>query len=326
MRIILLGHNKWACLTLRALVEAKHDVVAVVAETDAFDREEAQVYARFARFGAYESLKDAADGMGIPVLQPQDVNKSSFVDRLSGMHPDLLVCVSYHAIFRAPLLAVFSGRLINAHLAPLPHYRGRAPINWAIINGEDHTAVTVHLIDEGVDTGPILVQRRVPICEEDRAIDVVLRALPVFPVAVLAAVEQMAQGTSHPVRQDPADGSYFPRRTPEDGLVNWDSETAQDIHRKIRALTDPYPGAYAFWGRRKVVFLRSKHPGNRARVTPVGGLVFGTGSDGEIHVSTADGSLDIQLVRVGSEEGVASEIIPLGVRFRSAPTGDRGGR
>ncbi|MBN1857938.1 methionyl-tRNA formyltransferase [Candidatus Bipolaricaulota bacterium] len=326
MRIILLGHNKWACLTLRALLENGHEVAAVVAETDAYDQREASVYERFSEFGAYESLKDAADHLGITVHQPQDVNDRAFIDTLQAARPDLLICVSYHAIFRRAFLEAFPERLINAHLAPLPHYRGRAPINWAIINGEDHTAVTVHFIDAGIDTGPILVQRRVPIHENDRAIDVLLRALPVFPAAVLDAVEQLAQGTSNPVRQDPADGSYFPRRTPEDGLVDWASERALDIHRKIRALADPYPCAYAYWGHRKVVFLASRGPENRPRITPVGGLVFAKGRDGEIHVSTSDGYLAIRRVRIGSEEGAASELIPLGVRFRPVPTGGRGGR
>lgn len=319
MRIILLGHNKWACLTLRALLEAGHDVAAVVAETDRYDQREAHVYERFSEYGAYESLKHAAIGLGIPIRQPEDVNDSAFVASLRAADPDLLVCVSYHAIFRSAFLETFGGQLINAHLAPLPHYRGRAPINWAIINGEDHTAVTIHLIDEGIDTGPILVQHRVPIYDDDRAIDVLLRALPFFPAAVLEAIDQIEDGTVKPKPQNPEEGSYFPRRTPADGVINWSTEYAIDVHRKIRALTDPYPGAYSYWGKRKVVFLSSRWPEDGLRDTPEGGRVFARTQVGELLVSTADGHLVIQRVRIGSEEGKASMLIPIGAQFQCGP-------
>lgn len=321
MRILLMGHNKWACMTLRALLEADYEVVGVITETDEFDQREAQTYERFARYGAYESLKEVARELGLDVYQPEDINDPAFIEKIESLRPDLLVCVSYHAIIKTELLNKYKQRIINAHLAPLPYYRGRAPINWAIINGEDHTAVTVHFMNEGVDTGPIIVQERVPIYDDDRAIDVLLRALPYFPKLVLKAVRLIEEGKVEAVPQNPYEGTYFPKRTPEDGLVDWTSEKAKDIHNKIRALIDPYPGAFSYYRGDKVIFISSELPKNLKRVSPVGGIIFGKNSDQSVKVTTIDGCLVIKEIRVHEREAVAARYFKMGGKLSAKPEG-----
>ena len=316
MRILLLGHNKWACLTLRALINAGYDILGVVTETDAFDRREAEVYDRFVRYGAYESLKEVALQVGLILYQPENINDPKFIATIDAMSPDLIVCVSYHAILKKELISRYPAKIINAHLAPLPHYRGRAPINWAIINGEDHTAVTVHFIDEGIDTGSIITQEHVPILETDRAIDVLVRALPAFPRAVLSAIRKIETNKIDPIPQSPFAGSYFPKRTPEDGLIDWTHEIALDIHNKIRALTDPYPGAFSYKGKDKVVFLRSRLPADRRRIGPVGGLVFGKEKDKSVKITTRDGYIVVEEIRIGSTAMPAAVYFPMGTRLR----------
>lgn len=319
MRIFLLGHNKWACLTLRALLDAGHVVVGVITETTEFDAREADTYRRFSRHAAYESLKDTANALAVPVHQPQNINTPDSIRLIEATSPDLLVCVSYHTILRAPLLDRFPKRVINAHLAPLPRYRGRAPLNWAIINGETETAVTVHYIDEGVDTGPILVQERIPIHPDERAIDVLLRALPAFPRTVLHAVDMIASGKIAP-REQPRDaGSYFPRRSAADGLIDWLRLGARDIHNLIRALSDPYPGAFCYCRGKSVVLERSSLPVTQARVSPVPGLVFAHTSDGAAMATTHDGSIVIRSVRSDGEEKPARSSLPLGSRLTTQP-------
>jgi methionyl-tRNA formyltransferase len=319
MRLILFGHSKWACLTLRALVEAGHEIAGVVTETDAFDEREAEVYRRFARHGAYESLKEAARHAGIRTYQPEDIHEPGFMAGIDALQPQLLVSVSYHAIFKPPWFEKYPDRIINAHLAPLPYYRGRAPINWAIINGETRTALTVHFIDEGVDTGPIIKQEPIPIDENDRAIDVLLRALPRFPELVLASVRLIEEGRITARPQPGGAGTYFPRRTPEDGLVDWQAESTRDIHNKIRALSHPYPGAFSYCGSGKVVFESSKVPGDGCRITPVGGLVVAATPGEGIRVTTADGWLEIGTVRVDDDEVPAARHVKVGSRFLSLP-------
>lgn len=317
MRILLLGHNKWACLTLTALVKAGHEIVGVVTETDAFDREEAEVYERFARYGAYESLKEAALQVGLPLYQPKDINHTEFIATIDAMAPDLIICVSYHAILKRELISRYPARIINAHLAPLPHYRGRAPINWAIINGEDHTAVTVHFIDEGIDTGPIIVQERIPILEMDRAIDVLLRALPAFPRTILSAIRKIETDKVEALPQSPFDGSYFPKRTPKDGLIDWKYMNTQDIHNTIRALSDPYPGAFSYCKGEKIIFHRSQLPREMHRVSPIAGLVFTKIPDGAVKVTTRDSHITITSIQVGDREIRPAEYLKLGSKLSS---------
>jgi methionyl-tRNA formyltransferase len=322
MRVLLLGHNKWACLTVRALLESKHEIVGIITETDEFDKKEAAVYERFARHGAYESLKELALNLKLPLYQPQDIHAPEFIAVIENqLRPDLIVCVSYHTILKEPLLRRYPNRIINAHLAPLPHYRGRAPLNWAIINGEDHTAVTVHFIDEGIDTGPIIVQEKIPITEDDRAIDVLLRALPYFPKLVLQAIDLIESGKVQPHPQSLYEGSYFPKRTPEDGLINWEHMNTRDIHNMIRALADPYPGAFCYHNGRKVVFQRSRLPKEELkRITPAAGLIFAKMPDGAIKVATIDGYIIIQSIQVETqEEKRPADYFKLGSRFSTRP-------
>lgn len=319
MRILFCGHNKWACLTLKALLEAGHDVLGVVTETDAFDQREADVYERFAKFGAYESLEVAAERAALPVYQPEDINDADFIATIDALSPELIVCVSYHAILKKGLIERHPQRIVNAHLAPLPYYRGRAPLNWAIINGEDHTAVTVHFVDEGIDTGPIIAQKQISILNSDRAIDVLLRALPAFPETVLSAIRKIEKGNVDAILQSPFEGSYFPKRTPDDGLIDWGRETSQDIYNKIRALTDPYPGAFSYLKNNKVIFLRSQLPNIPRRISPVGGLVFGKGEGGCVHITTDDAYLLVEEVRIGETSSPAAEYLKAGARLLPFP-------
>lgn len=315
MRILLLGHGKWACTTLRALCERGHDVIGVVTETDEFETRRAKDNVRFEQFGAYELLARTASELGLPVHQPDRFHDPKMLATIDVLAPELVVCVSYHTILRSEFLSHYPERVINAHLAPLPEYRGRAPLNWAIINGERETAVTVHFIDEGIDTGPIIVQEPIPIGPDDQAIDVLLRALPVFPKAVCEAVDLLAAGTAPQIPQDPTAGCYFPRRTPEDGLVDWSREPAVDIHNKIRALADPYPGAFSYVGSRKIIFLEARLAKGVARLSPVGGVVYRLPSDGAASVTTMDGAVDLLRVRIEDNEGPADRLLRLGQRL-----------
>jgi len=130
--------------------------------------------------------------------------------------------------------------------------------NWAILRGERFNAITEHHIDEGIETGPILVRPPVPIGPGDYAIDVLLRALPEFPRAILLPIDRLLGPELHPTPQNPEDGSYFGRRTPEEGIIEWKSETTVQILDKIRALADPYPGAFCCCGEEKIIMQRAE--------------------------------------------------------------------
>lgn len=314
-KILLVGHNKWACLVLRALIDNNYKVVGVVTETDEFDEGEKENYERFAEFAAYESLKEVASALGLPIFQPKSVNSPEFMAQIDQIDAELIVIVSYHEIIKQPLLDRFHNRMINLHAGALPHYRGRAPINWAIINGEDHIGVTAHYMDEGIDTGPIIVQNMVKIKENDRAIDVLLRALPLFPEIALKAIRLIEKGEVRAKPQNPSEGSYFPRRTPEDGVIDWKFETAKDIHNKVRALAYPYPGAFTFYRGEKLIIERTSMPDKYTRISPLPGLVFGRTSMGGVKVTTSDAFIIVEEVRISQKVYKAAEQIKIGSKL-----------
>jgi len=303
-------------MVLSAIVTQGYNVVGVITETDEFDKKEEENYQRFAKFGAYDSLKEVANCLKLPVYQPKNVNSEEFVDKIEEINPNLIVIVSYHTIIKKHLIQKFKNRIINVHMAPLPKYRGRAPINWAIINGETHTAITVHFVDEGIDTGPIISQEIIEIEDDDRAIDVLLKGLPLFPYLVLKSIRFIEENKVNPKTQDLYDGSYFPKRKPEDGLIDWCHEKTLDIHNKVRALAYPYPGAFTFiHPEKKVKIERTSMPRNFRRICPIPGIVFGKVPSGGVKVTTIDGFIIIEKVRIDESIYDASEYLKLGTKL-----------
>ena len=212
-------------------------------------------------------------------------------------------------------------RIINAHVASLPYYRGRAPINWAIINGEEKVGVTVHYIEEGIDTGPIIVQEEVEVNPKDRAIDLLLKTLPLFPKLVVEAVTLIEEGRVHPIPQEEFSGSYFPRRVPEDGLIDWYHENSLEIYNKVRALADPYPGAFIVYNDQKIVVERAALPEVSAqrKVSPLPGLVFGKSSSGGVKVTTIDGCVMLEELSIEGQCYKAGEYFRMGSRLAVNP-------
>jgi methionyl-tRNA formyltransferase len=307
-----MGHGKWACMVLVALVAEGYRVVGVVTEPDEFDKKEKETYRRFAKFGAYDSLKEVARCLKLLVYQPRNVNSEEFLGEMKRLTPQYIIAVSYHQIIGRAILDVFKDRIFNIHFGLLPYYRGRAPINWAIINGEKRVGITVHQMTEEVDAGPILLQKVIRVSEDERAIDVLLRGLPCFPVMILKVLDLAEKKKLKPVAQSPFEGSYFPRRKPEDGLIAFSRETSLDIHNKVRALAYPYPGAFALHNREKVVIEETALPHMNRKISPVPGIIFGKTKEGGVKVTTLDGFIIIEKVRKDERILKASEYFKVG--------------
>lgn len=249
MNILFLGHNKWACLTLDALIKTHHKIIGVMTETEDYDSKEHANYKRFEKFGAYGSLKKCAHKYKLKIYTPKDINSDETLALIDSLKPEIIVMVSYHQIIKEKLLEKYT--IINAHGAPLPKYRGRAPINWAIINNENHTGVTVHFVAKGIDGGDIIEQEFVPIHKSDRAIDVLKRSLPLYPKLVIKALGKIEKGNFSRIKQDQSKATYMPKRTPADGVIDW-NKTALEIYNLIRALAEPYPGAFTYYNHKKI--------------------------------------------------------------------------
>ena len=167
--------------------------------------------------------------------------------------------------------------MLGVHDSLLPEYRGFSPLNWAIINGETHTGVTIHHISEVFDEGNVILQKKVKICNNDHIMDVYWRTTQAACEMLHSFFDRAKNGSLKGFRQNPKRATYFPPRTPKDGKINW-SESAQKIYNLIRALTHPYPGAYFYYQRKKLLVEVAKPVQQGPSGAKIGVPVFYKGS------------------------------------------------
>lgn len=250
--------------------------------------------------------EDLAASRRIPLHYVRNINDAESVEILRGLAPDLVFCVGWTQLLRSELLRVPSMGCIGFHASLLPRLRGRAPVNWAIILGERETGNTMMLLDEGVDTGDILAQRRFPIEEDDTCAtvyDKVARSADEMIREVLPAIRE---GRLRRTPQDHAAATVMPRRRPEDGEIDW-TRTTRQLHDWVRALTHPYPGAFTtLRGSRLFVWKAMRWrpgPGGPGVDGPRPGLLRLEGNPPRLVAGTGDGDLLLLRVQVeGAEE------------------------
>ncbi len=190
----------------------------------------------------FDSVADLAATHKIAVVTPLDPNTPAFIDQLDSLAADFLFSFYYRMMLKPALLATAKRGAFNMHGSLLPKYRGRVPVNWAIINGETETGATLHEMVEKPDAGRIVDQESVPILADDNAFDVFNKVAAAAEVALDRALPTLLDESAVLRTQNLAAGSYFGGRKPEDGIINW-SDTAQNIHNLVRAVAPPYPGA-----------------------------------------------------------------------------------
>ncbi len=200
------------------------------------------------RFGSNDDyLKQKAKDIGVPHYEHPNVNQEDFIQEISRLPVDLMVSMSFDQIIKRHLFQLPPLGFINCHAGALPFYRGRNCLNWAIINGEKQFGVTVHYIDEGVDTGDIIRQDFVPIAKDDTYATVLQKAHDQCADTLIAALNDFVEGKVERKSQAEIDskGSYFPRRIKGDEIINW-KLPAEDIYNFIRAITVPGPCARTY--------------------------------------------------------------------------------
>ncbi len=190
----------------------------------------------------FDSVARTAMRHSIPVIAPQDPNAPEVLERVAACKPDFIFSFYYRLMLKPSLLGLASRDALNMHGSLLPKYRGRAPINWAIIHGESETGATLHYMAEKPDSGDIVAQSRVPILPDDTAKDVFDKVTLAAAAMLLEVLPALVAGTAPRVPQDLSRGSYFGGRQPEDGIIDW-SRDATTIHNLVRAVAPPYPGA-----------------------------------------------------------------------------------
>ena len=234
MRIVFIGTGEIGVPTLRALLNSEHEVVAVVTQPDK----------RAGRKQRIESppIKKKIAKTRIPILQPARIKDQKATGEIRDFAPDVVVVVAYGQILPRDVLEIPRLACLNLHASLLPRWRGAAPIQAAIAAGDCETGITAMYMDEGLDTGDILLQRHVEILPNDTGGSLHDRLAQIAPEALLESLRLLSAGNAPRIVQDNARATYAPKLKREHGLIDW-SESAEAIDRKIRAY-NPWPGAF----------------------------------------------------------------------------------
>ena len=212
----------------------------------------------------FASVAEVARKNDIAVITPANVNTAEVVARVAATEPDFLFSFYYRSMLGDELLRVPGKGAFNLHGSLLPRYRGRVPVNWAVINGETETGVSLHRMVSKPDAGPLVAQHSVPILINDTALDVFQKLVCAAERVILQAVPGLLDGSAKETPQNLRHGSYFGGRRPEDGRIDW-RRPAWEIHNLIRAVAPPYPGAFFETAGRRIFVLGSYYRDQPAR-------------------------------------------------------------
>ncbi|MDD2440953.1 MAG: methionyl-tRNA formyltransferase [Eubacteriales bacterium] len=292
-RLVYMGTPDFAVPPLEALLARGDNVVAVVCQPD---RPQGRHMAL-----AAPPVKQRAVKAGIPVLQPEKLRDGTFEMALRAFSPDLVVTAAYGRILPPAILAVPAHGCLNIHASLLPAYRGAAPIQWSIVRGEKKTGVTIMLMDEGMDTGPILAQEAVPIPPDMNAGELSDQLSALGARMITEVIDSYLAGHITPRPQDPALAFAIPMLTREHGQIDW-TRPARDVHNQIRGLY-PWPGAYTVCQGKRLKIHRSALNEDADAVAAASGLAPGTiclCSPRAISVACGSGVLDILEIQTES--------------------------
>ncbi|HEN7338746.1 bifunctional UDP-4-amino-4-deoxy-L-arabinose formyltransferase/UDP-glucuronic acid oxidase ArnA [Serratia marcescens] len=302
MKAIVFAYHDIGCAGLKALTEAGYDVQAVFTHTD--DPGENNFFSSVARLGAE---------LDLPVYAPEDVNHPLWVDRIRALQPDVIFSFYYRHMLSDEILSLAPQGGFNLHGSLLPRYRGRAPVNWALVNGETETGATLHKMVKRPDAGDIVGQQKVAIADGDIALTLHKKVLEAAQIVLKEQLPKLKNGTATFTRQDESQASYFGRRSAADGEILW-HKSAKEINNLVRAVTEPYPGAFSYLGQRQLIVWRSrvldtqhdKQPGTVLSTSP---LVIACGEGAlEIVAGQNDSGLYVQGSRLAQEMGIVTDV------------------
>ncbi len=300
MKIIFFGTPDFAVPSLREIIKNGHDVVAVVT---APDKERGR-----GRKVTYTAVKQFALENNLKVLQPEKLKDQNFVDELTSLNADLFVIVAFRIlppeVFRIPPKGSF-----NLHGSLLPKYRGAAPIQWALINGETKTGLTTFFLEEKVDTGNIILQKEINILPEDDLGSLHDRMSEVGAKLVVETVKKIENGNYQLKKQDDSEATPAPKITKEVCEINWEN-SAVEIHNLIRGLC-PFPGAYFINDNKLIKVFKSKVI-DENDLRP--GQIFQTKK--EIFVGTSNGKIQILELRPEGRKRMTAEEFLRGYKLK----------
>jgi methionyl-tRNA formyltransferase len=279
MKLVFCGTPEFAVPCLQALLDAGHDVALVLTQPDrpAGRKMELQT----------PPVKQLATKLGLPILQPERLKTNADLRaRLETIQPDAIVVVAYGRIIPDWMLQLPRFGNINVHGSLLPKYRGAAPIQWAVANGETETGVTTMHLDAGLDTGDILLMHSLSIAPDTTSAQLYPQLSQIGAKLLIETLYGLEQGTLHPTPQNHAEATLAPILTREDGRIDLAHRTAQQTYNRWRGFT-PWPGAHAIF-RAKRFLVHKMHPASSDRQLPPGEL---DGTNGELLVGAAQNTV-----------------------------------
>lgn len=284
-----MGTPEFAVPSLEALLRSGDQVVGVVSQPD-------RPKGRGQRLVA-PPVKLVAERAGIPLLQPLKIRTPEFLQALAAWQPDLIAVTAFGRILHTPILSMPPMGCVNVHGSLLPKYRGAAPVQWAVINGESETGITTMLMDEGMDTGPMLLQAKLGILPDDTSGTLAPRLAELGGRLLVDTIAQLKAGTLVPKGQDDERATMAPLLKKEDGLIDW-RMTAASLANRVRGLS-PWPGAYTFFGEER--WNIGKAASMMGATTDTPGTIV-TVNKQAIVVATGDGLLDIREIQTANSK------------------------
>lgn len=245
MRAVVLAYHNMGCAGLEALLRHGFEIAAVFTHKD--DPKENHWFRSVAQLAAQHN---------IPVFAPDDLNHPLWIEKIKAIQPDMLFSFYYRNMIKTPLLEIPKQGCFNLHGSLLPKYRGRAPINWVLVNGETETGVTLHHMTPKPDDGDIVAQSKAAISNDDTAQTLNEKLVSLAGEMLNQCLPQLKNGNAPRISQNHSQATYFSGRKPDDGEIHW-NKSANEIRNLVRAVTQPYPGAFSFAGNRKILIWKT---------------------------------------------------------------------
>ena len=306
MRVIFMGTPDFAVGTLQALLQSEHEVVAVVTQPD---KPKGRGKAM-----QFTPVKEVASEAGIPVLQPRKVREEAVVEELRSYHPDVIVVVAFGQLIPKSILEMPKYGCVNVHASLLPKYRGAAPIQWAVIDGEEKSGVTTMQMDEGLDTGDMLLTEEVTLDPEETGGSLFDKLSQIGAQLLLKTLEALEDGTVTP-RKQPAESTtaYAAMLNKKMGEIDW-SQSAVQIERLVRGL-NPWPSAYTHLaGKTLKIWKSAVRPSGEQEKEP-GSVIL----EDKKHfgIQTGDGVLEILELQLEGKKRMSADAFLRGYQLEN---------
>lgn len=283
MKAVVFAYHDMGCLGVQAVLDAGYDIAAIFTHADNPGEN--------TFFGSVSRL--AADA-GIPVYAPDDVNHPIWAERISQLAPDVIFSFYYRHLLSDAILEQAPAGAFNLHGSLLPKYRGRAPLNWVLVNGESETGVTLHRMVNRADAGAIIGQQRVAISPDDTALTLHHKLCQTARQVLEQALPAIKRRETRDVLQNESDATYFGRRTPEDSFLTW-NRPATTLHNMVRAVAAPWPGAFSYSGTQKFTIWSSRIHSQPQTAQP--GTVI---SVAPLLIACSEGALEVMTGQAGN--------------------------